>query len=117
MQSPYRLSKHDVAEQLQKYTESFGLNVITGARIHKTVYNVTENLWTFQVAIEGQDDYTTVVCKHLVQATGLGSGKPNLPLIKDAHLYRGLQMHSAQYRKANSLKETGAKVRYLPVPS
>lgn len=52
----------------------------------------------------------TAVAKHLVQATGLGSQVPYRPKIADEHLYKGISIHSTQYKNGKELKDKGAKV-------
>ncbi|PVH93133.1 FAD/NAD(P)-binding domain-containing protein [Periconia macrospinosa] len=109
LQSPYRLSKDDVAEHLQQYAKNLHLNVITSATIQTTVFTVTEKVWTVHIEIVGRKEVKTIRSKHMVQATGLGSGKPHLPSIKDKGLYKGLRIHSAEYRNTQQLKERGVK--------
>ena len=55
------------------------------------------------------------ISKHVVMATGIASQKMNIPSIADAHLYKGISIHSEQYRNAEQLKEKGAKVSEPPM--
>ncbi|KAF1970017.1 FAD/NAD(P)-binding domain-containing protein [Bimuria novae-zelandiae CBS 107.79] len=109
LQSPYRLSKNDVAQHLQNYAKDFHLNVMTSTTVRATVFSITEKQWTVEVEVARSDNVKTIICKHLVQTTGLGSGKPNLPLMKDSHLYNGLSIHSTRYRNVHELRERGVK--------
>jgi cation diffusion facilitator CzcD-associated flavoprotein CzcO len=84
--------------------------------IKKTVFDVTEKLWTVEIQNTETKETATIMCKHLVQATGLSSGKPYLPQIKDEYLYQGLRIHSTQYHNAEELKEKGIKVCHSPKP-
>lgn len=52
-----------------------------------------------------------IISWHLVQATGLGSSKPDFPYMEDESLYAGIRLHSTQYRNAELLAEQGIKVR------
>lgn len=51
--------------------------------------------------------HRTAVSRHLVLATGIGSQKPNRPQMKNAHLYNGITIHSADYKNAEQLKGQG----------
>lgn len=93
---------------MRKYVAAFNLNVITSAKIKATQYDDSVKRWT--VKFETPSGEYTAVSKQLVQATGVGSQKPNLPSIADRHLYKGISLHSAQYKNAKELRERGAKV-------
>ncbi|KAI9712011.1 MAG: hypothetical protein M1820_001719 [Bogoriella megaspora] len=93
LQSPHRLTKDDVADHLREYVNNFHLNVILSANIQSSVYSLSEKKWTIK----------------LMTATGIGSGKPYLPPMEGLHLYKGISVHSAQYRNAQILAEQGVK--------
>lgn len=78
-QSPHRLSKDEVAEHLQQYTAKFHLNVITSTTLQSSSYDPVEKKWTFKLKTTGFSETRIVVSKHLVQASGIGSGEPFLP--------------------------------------
>lgn len=110
LQSPHRLSKYDVAEHLQRYATDFYLNVMLSTTVKSTTYDQVKKEWTCKLQSAGQSGIKTIVCKHLVQATGIGSGSPYMPSIKDESTYKGLSIHSTQYRNAQQLVEQGIKV-------
>ncbi|RAK95363.1 monooxygenase [Aspergillus ibericus CBS 121593] len=107
LQSPHLLTRQDLASQVRRYVESFNLNVIHSARIQWTEYDEVAKKWsiTFQTPA-GQRRATS---KHLVMATGIGSQKPRIPQIADPHLYKGISIHSVEYKNAKLLREQGAK--------
>ncbi|KAI0010778.1 hypothetical protein F4779DRAFT_576077 [Xylariaceae sp. FL0662B] len=109
LQSPHRLTKYDVAEHLQHYAANFHLNVILSANIYSTIYNPSENKWIVKIKTADGGVTKTIISKHFVQATGIGSQKPYLPPMEDEHLFKGLSVHSAHYQNARSLLEKGIK--------
>lgn len=86
--------------------------MINSAKIHSTVYDQSAQQWV--VKFQTPTGHHTAVSKHLVQATGIGSQKPYLPPMTDSHLYKGINLHSAQYRNAEQLRVKGAKVSRFP---
>ncbi|KAI1098962.1 hypothetical protein F4804DRAFT_345895 [Jackrogersella minutella] len=107
--SPYRLTQHDVAEDLRQYATNFHLNVILSTTIHSTSYNSSEKKWTIKLKTADGGQGKTIISKQFVQATGIGCQKPYLPLLEDEHLFEGLSVHSAHFRNARSLSEQGIK--------
>ncbi|KAF2445316.1 FAD/NAD(P)-binding domain-containing protein [Karstenula rhodostoma CBS 690.94] len=103
------VSRRTMLQNIYSNTPKTSINVITSATIHTTVFNVTEKLWTVNIGIAGGKKAKTTRSKHIVQATGLGSGKPHLPSMKDEDLYKGLRLHSADYGNTQQLKERRVK--------
>lgn len=110
LQSPHRLTKFEVAEHLQQYAANFHLNIMLSTTVRSTAYNPIKKQWTCKVQTQGRSGIKTIVSKHLVQATGIGSGTPRLPLIENENVYRGMSLHSTQYRNAQQLADHGIKV-------
>ncbi|KAI3055360.1 hypothetical protein CBS147353_11334 [Aspergillus niger] len=106
LQSPHLLTRQDLADQIRRYVHSFNLNVINSANIQWTEYNEATKTWhiTFQTPV-GQRMASS---KHLVLATGIGSQKPHMPQIAEPHSYKGISIHSAQYKNPKVLREKGA---------
>ncbi|KAL0261575.1 hypothetical protein SLS55_003005 [Diplodia seriata] len=107
LQYPHLLTRDDLADQVRRYVAAFNLNVITSTQIKSTLYDQSSQRWT--ITFQTPAGQRTAVSKHLVQATGIGSQKPYLPPIADRHLYKGISLHSAQYKSAAKLKEQGVK--------
>lgn len=93
--------------------EALNLNIITSAKIKATSYDQSTKLWT--VKFQTPEGERTAISKHLVQATGVSSQKPYTPEIADEHLYKGVSLHSADFKNAILLKEKGVKVRLFPL--
>ncbi|CAH0050578.1 unnamed protein product [Clonostachys solani] len=107
LQSPHLLTKAELAEHIRKYVASFNLNVINSAKIKLTVYDQAAKQWT--INFETPAGPRTAISKHLVQATGIGSQKLYIPPIAGRNLYRGISVHSVDFKSGNKLKELGAK--------
>jgi hypothetical protein len=106
--SPYLLTKNDLAEHVRQYVAAFNLNVINSAEVLSTQYNTADKQWT--VKFQTPTAEKTIVSKQLVQATGIGSQKAFVPPMKDEKLYKGVSLHSSQYKSASELKARGIKV-------
>ncbi|KAK4864839.1 hypothetical protein LT330_001462 [Penicillium expansum] len=105
--TPHRLSKEDLGSQVRRYVDAFNLNMITSAQIQWTEYDPSTKRW--MVKFQTPAGQRTAVSKHVVMATGIGSQKMSIPSIADGHLYRGINIHSEQYKNAEQLKQNGAK--------
>lgn len=103
------LTRNELAAHLRRYVETFNLNMINSAEVQSTQYDVLKQRW--KVTFQTQTGMHTAVSKQLVLATGIGSQKPKIPNLGDSHLYQGISIHSTQYKNAQQLKESGAKVR------
>ncbi|KAJ5297482.1 hypothetical protein N7508_007731 [Penicillium antarcticum] len=104
---PDLLSREDLASQVRRYVATFNLNMITSAQIQSTQYNRSTKQWL--IKFQTPAGQRTVISKHVVMATGVGSQKLHLPSIADKHLYKGISMHSVQYKNAEQLKAKGAR--------
>lgn len=87
--------------------------MINSATVKSTVYHTATKKWT--VELETPAGKLTVVSDHLVQATGIGSQERYVPKLENEGAYKGISLHSTQYKNATLLKEQGAKVS-LPLP-
>lgn len=103
------MTKVDLAEQVKRYVGAFDLNVVNSAKIQSTLYDPSSKRW--KVALQTPAGLRSVVSKHLVLATGVGSQKPHLPQIKNEGLYKGVSIHSAGFKNAKELKEKEVKVK------
>ncbi|KAE8140871.1 hypothetical protein BDV38DRAFT_10853 [Aspergillus pseudotamarii] len=107
LRAPHLLTRDELASQVQRYVETFHLNIMTSAQVLSTRYDPSAKLW--EVKLKTPAGQHTAHSKHLVLATGISSQEPYLPKVADSHLYQGTTLHSAQYRNAKQLAETGAK--------
>lgn len=105
------LTRQELASQVQRYVETFHLNMINSAKIQYTQYDEATERWN--IHFQTPAGQRTAVARQLILATGIGAQKPNIPIIPDRDIYKGISVHSAEYKNANKLKEDGAKVRSL----
>jgi cation diffusion facilitator CzcD-associated flavoprotein CzcO len=106
------LTKYEVAKHLADYAAKFHLNAILSASISLATYDTSKQRWTVRLSTSDGSGQKTIVCKHFVQATGLGSQVPYLPAIEGKERFQGLSIHSTEYRNAKVLQQQGAKVSY-----
>lgn len=102
------LTRDELAAHVRRYVETFHLNMITAAKITHTQYDTKAKRWTITVQTPGQ--CTRVISKHLIQATGFGSQKPFMPPMQNPDLYKGISIHSGEYKNPKQLADKGAKV-------
>ncbi|CAF3616981.1 unnamed protein product [Fusarium graminearum] len=106
-QGDHLLSKDELADHLRQFVSCFDLNVITSAKIQSTTYNKLTNQW--KIKVETPTKIITVIAKHVVQAAGIGSQKPHVPILANAHDYKGIAIHSSDYRNGQRLVNQGVK--------
>ncbi|QPC76862.1 hypothetical protein HYE68_007614 [Fusarium pseudograminearum] len=106
-QGDHLLSKDELADHLRRFVSRFNLNIITSAKIQSTAYNKLSKKW--KIKVETPTKIITVTAKHVVQATGIGSQKPHVPIIANAHDYKGIAIHSSDYRNGQRLVNQGVK--------
>lgn len=82
--------------------------MINSAKILSTRFDGASKQWTVNFSTPAGEH--TVVSKHLVQATGIGSQKPHVPAIADEELFGGISIHSSGYKNGKELAEKGVKV-------
>ncbi|KAI1357742.1 hypothetical protein F5Y08DRAFT_323485 [Xylaria arbuscula] len=108
LQTPHLLTKYEIAEHLIQYAKNFQLNVFLSVTVQSTIFDPSEKKWV--VVLKSADGSTkTITCKHFIQATGFGCGKPYVPPIPGKELYGGVVIHSSQYRNAEVLAKRGVK--------
>ncbi|OHE97143.1 hypothetical protein CORC01_07584 [Colletotrichum orchidophilum] len=107
LQFPHFLTREELANQVQRYVATFNLNIINSVKIKSTTYDQVNKVYT--VTFMTPTGPRVAVAKHIVQATGIGSQKPHMPLMSDPQLYKGVSLHSTAYRSAKDLKMLGVK--------
>ncbi|KAG6852360.1 hypothetical protein C0991_000372 [Blastosporella zonata] len=87
-----------IAEWLESYATLLELNVWTSSTVESALQD-DKHKWS--VCVRREDGSSRVlVVNHLVFATGVGDGHPNIPDIKDSALYTGPTLHSSLYHRA-----------------
>lgn len=107
-------SKDDLADQCERYARTFSLNVMLETSVASIDQDATTKHWSIGLIRRGKDgshERLDVRAKHLVQATGIGSSVPYTPkLCNEAAEYGGQVLHSANYKNAHRLADSGVKV-------
>ncbi|KAG5721450.1 Flavin-containing monooxygenase YUCCA4 [Termitomyces sp. T112] len=88
-----------MADWLESYAAILELPVWTSSIVQSAV-QLDNNKWS--VRIRTHDGTLRIfVVNHLVFATGIGDGNPNIPDIQNLDLYTGITLHSSQYKRAD----------------
>lgn len=88
--------------------------MINSAKILSTRFDGASKLWTVRFSTPTGE--RTVVSKHLVQATGIGSQMPYIPAIANKESFGGVDIHSSRYKNAKEMVEEEIKVScYIPL--
>lgn len=101
-----------LAEHMRNYAAKYHLNILCESRTVGSSFNKTKGVWT--VKVQTPYGVKIVRAKHLVQSTGLGGDKPYRPQLPGEDTYKGLNIHSAQYKNPTTLSDKGAKVSNFP---
>ncbi|KAG8158326.1 hypothetical protein KVR01_012087 [Diaporthe batatas] len=108
LQTPHLLTRAELGEQVRRYVDRFGLQMINSASIRSAEFDDLQKRWTIDLETPG--GRRTVRSKHLVQATGVGSQIPYTPSIAGRELFQGISLHSADYKNATKdIKDKGLK--------
>jgi putative flavoprotein involved in K+ transport len=91
---PVFAPKDKIADWLEAYTSVMELNYWTNTEASSARYDEDRGEWTVEVVRDGQP--LTLHPKQLVLATGM-SGRPNIPDLPGAEIFRGDLHHSAQH--------------------
>jgi putative flavoprotein involved in K+ transport len=86
--------KDKIADWLEMYTRVMELNYWSSTEAKRARYDEEKGEWIVVVERDGAD--ITLRPKQLVMATGM-SGKPSVPAIPGADLFKGDQHHSSQH--------------------
>lgn len=84
--------------------------MINSTKILSTKFDGMSKRWIVNFSTPAGEH--TVVSKHLVQATGIGSQKPYVPAMQNEELFSGISIHSARYKNGKEMVKKGAKVSF-----
>ncbi|GBE78965.1 FAD/NAD-binding domain-containing protein [Sparassis crispa] len=91
---------------LENYAESLELNVWTSSRVNSAEWDAERKSWTITVQRHGSARHLKV--NHLIFASGLGGGTPNIPVVPSEERFGGEVVHSSKFTSAENYK--GRKV-------
>jgi cation diffusion facilitator CzcD-associated flavoprotein CzcO len=102
-------ARDDLASQCKLMAKSFDLNIWLKTTVKSTVQDKTTKEWT--VMLNTPKGHMTIHAKHLVQATGIGSRVPYVPVLKNkVDEFQGVSMHSEAFKNGALLKKQGINV-------
>ncbi|KAF9259296.1 FAD/NAD-binding domain-containing protein [Marasmius fiardii PR-910] len=106
---PVYTPSYKMAEWLEGYAKSLELDIWTSSTVLDASQD-DDKKWTVRVQ-KGDGSIRTFRVNHLVFATGIGDGCPNMPDIANEDQYSGKIMHSTGYRDSEPFK--GKKVTVI----
>ncbi|KAF5371804.1 hypothetical protein D9758_003455 [Tetrapyrgos nigripes] len=89
-----------MANWLENYVEAMELNVWTKATVTNASRDESANRWTIHINFPDGQERVFKKVKHVVFATGFGSGKPEIPSYPDLDKFKGPILHSSQHKLA-----------------
>lgn len=92
---PTFLPKDKLAGWMEFYAEAMELNVWTSTEFLGSTYDETNQIWSARVNSAGEEK--TLRVKHVIMATGIASGLPNVPDIAGIEQFSGEVLHSSQF--------------------
>lgn len=103
---PDRLTRDDLATQIRRFARLLQLedSAMLGVSIKSTMYDKEAGRWKVKLST-GQ----TLLSRHLVLATGLLSSAPYKPVIEATGSYKGIDLHSVEFKNAAMLKAKGVE--------
>ncbi|KZL72461.1 flavin-containing monooxygenase [Colletotrichum tofieldiae] len=104
------LTRDQLAAQIKTFAQEFdlGRRVLHGTTVAATTYNPAIQSWSVELKTGQRRRYLS--CKCLVLATGAGfSGAAPIPDLPGQEQFKGLNLHSVNFRNAKELAANGAK--------
>jgi putative flavoprotein involved in K+ transport len=92
---PVFASKEMIADWLEAYSWIMQLNVWTDSRVDNAAFDDGSGRWTVRLNREGEP--RELHPRHIVFATGVFGGTPDIPPIPGAAAFRGLAVHSSAF--------------------
>jgi putative flavoprotein involved in K+ transport len=92
---PVFASKEMIADWLEAYSWILQINVWTDTRVEGAEFDDAAGRWTVRVTRGGEP--RELHPNHIVFATGVFSGKPDIPTTPGVDEFRGLAVHSSAY--------------------
>jgi cation diffusion facilitator CzcD-associated flavoprotein CzcO len=97
--------KDVVADWLRVYAKYLDLNVWTETELVGGVFEDTKLAWDATLRL-ADGSTRTLHPKHIVEATGVTGGRPNVPRIEGLDSFKGIVQHSHDFRGAEHYHDT-----------
>lgn len=92
---PVFAPKEMIADWLEAYAWILQLNVWTDTRVQSAEFDEGDGRWTVRVTRDGEP--RELHARHIVFATGVFSGNPDIPRIPGIETFGGMAVHSSAY--------------------
>ncbi|KAH8816732.1 hypothetical protein F5884DRAFT_842242 [Xylogone sp. PMI_703] len=99
---PEFVGKSLVAAGHREHVKKFGINIWTATNMESSSWSEERRLWTCKLNRSGREVILTA--HHLVFALGAGSLAPLTPQIAGREKFKGITLHSADYKSATDWK-------------
>ncbi|KAL5331434.1 hypothetical protein ACEPPN_000964 [Leptodophora sp. 'Broadleaf-Isolate-01'] len=96
------LSKDDLAEGYQTWASRFDINIWLETTPISGKWNSEKETWTLELLRHGKNQ--TISCSNIVVAGGAGGQVPKMPIYLNKESFRGIILHSADYKDASQWK-------------
>lgn len=97
---------------MKNYVATFNLSILNSSTVEASSFSLSKGTW--RAKVRTPYGVKTVFAKHLVQCAGIGSQNPLVPSIPGKESYKGVNIHSVEYKNPKQLSDHGAKVRDHP---
>lgn len=89
-----------VANGFDNWIKKHNINLWTNADTTEATWDAKSRTWTVSVSItgDGEQKKRTLVCRHLIIATGAGVTVDNDPKFPGTEKYKGILVHSGSYK-------------------
>ena len=99
---PVFASKEMIADWLEAYAWILQLNVWTNSFVESAEFDDGAGRWTVRLTRDGE--LRELHPSHIVFATGVFSGKPDIPAVPGVEAFRGLAVHSSAFDGGGALE-------------
>ncbi|KAG8665102.1 hypothetical protein FPOAC2_14352 [Fusarium poae] len=99
---PYFLRGVDLAKGYRDYVKRYQLDVRTSNTVEKANWLKDSASWLIETVCKGKR--TAIGAKHIVFAMGAGGQQPKMPHIPNREAFKGISIHSKEYKSAKQWK-------------
>ena len=100
---PFFVPKDMYADWIEHYAKIMNLDVQLETTVKSTSFSPETRQWT--VELDQRGDLMTVHVRHIVLATGLHSGVPDMPHFKNQEIFKGQLYHSGRHTSASAFQD------------
>ncbi|PNP57323.1 hypothetical protein FNYG_15229 [Fusarium nygamai] len=99
---PYFLRGKDLAKGYRDYVKRYQLDVRTSTTVEQAKWLENSASWMVKISCRGK--HSAIEAKHVVFAIGAGGQHPKMPYIPNREAFKGISLHSKEYRNAKQWK-------------